>query len=268
MGLNGFLFGGIAENKSKNNNNSDEFQEEASATNEMYNLSLGSTGFEWALITSKNPQPLPRWHHTATLYDNTQLIIFGGFHNPTHRLNDLWIFNIVDYSWKEPHIEHNKESSTPCQLVNHAWNNAPSARGAHTATIIGENLYIFGGYGGQGYSRRELDDLYALNLETMVWTKVQAKGIPPEKRSGHQACAIEKKIYIFGGWNSSTQFNDLHILDTEFDPPVWSKLQSALQTPTWNLAACSVVAIPTWKIFTFGGTTGVLSDHDRQVLLN
>jgi dynein heavy chain len=205
VGLNGFLFGGIAENVTSKNSNAEEPIEEASASNDMFNISLGSTGMEWAKIVSKGDQPLPRWHHTANIYDNTQLIIFGGFHTAAHRLNDLWIFNIVDYSWKQPHPEHNKESLSPCPLSNHAWHNAPPARGAHTATIIGENMYVFGGYGGQGYSRRELDDLYALNLETMVWSKVLAKGVPPEKRSGHQACAIEKKIYVFGGWNSSTQ---------------------------------------------------------------
>jgi len=205
VGLNGFLFGGIAENTPPKVPNPDDVFEEASASNEMYNISLGSAGMEWAMIVTKGEQPLARWHHTSNIYDNTQLIIFGGFHSATHRLNDLWIFNIVDYSWRQPHPEHNKESSTPCQLANNAWPNVPPARGAHTSTIIGENMYVFGGYGGQGYSRRDLDDLYALNIETMVWSKVQAKGVPPEKRSGHQACAVEKKIYVFGGWNSSTQ---------------------------------------------------------------
>ena len=43
------------------------------------------------------------------------------------------------------------------------------------------------------------------------------------------------------------------MLDTELEPPVWSKMNSSLPYPTWNLSACSVIAIPTWKIFTFGG---------------
>jgi dynein heavy chain len=128
-------------------------------------------------------------------------------------------------------------------------------------------LYIFGGYGGLGYSRRDLDDLYVLSLKTWQWSKVPAKGTFPERRCGHNASAVEKKIYVFGGSNSSGQFSDLHCLDTELDPPVWSRLQQCdLPSPTWNQAACSVVAIPTWKVFTFGGLTveGQLSDHDRQ----
>ena len=261
IGINGFLFGGIAENSSKSN--SDDMAE-AAACNELYHLSLGSAGLEWFRIQTKGAVPLPRWHHTANLYDNTQLIIFGGFHTAEHRLNDVWIFDIVNYTWKQPNPEHNSESLVACPMTNQAWVNAPSPRGAHSATLIGDTLYIFGGYGGQGYSRRDLDDVYALNCDSWTWSKVQTKGMPPEKRSGHQACAIEKKIYIFGGWSSSSQFNDLFVLDTEGGAFVWSKLQSVLNTPTWNHASCSVVAIPTWKIFTFGGLTGTLSDHDRQ----
>ena len=268
IGMNGFLFGGIAMNKEDPTSpasNLDEFNL-ATASNDMYNLSLTSTGLEWRKIPFKKEMELPisRWMHSAVLYDNTQLIIFGGMHTHAHRLNDLWIFNIVDYTWRQPNPEHNKESSQPNQLQSKAWPNAPSARCGHSCTLIGENLYIFGGYGGQGFSRRELDDLYSLNLETMIWTKINAKGTPPEKRSGHQGLAIEKQLYVFGGWNNTTQFNDTYILDTTLDPPVWTRATNDLAVPTWNQAACSVVAIPTWKIFTFGGSTGVLNDHERQ----
>jgi len=94
---------------------------------------------------------------------------------------------------------------------------------------------------------------YFKNTYNWTWSKLNPKGTPPEKRSGHQAVAIEKKIYILGGSSSSVQFQDLYVLDTELEPPVWSKMNSTLPYPTWNLSACSVIAIPTWKIFTFGG---------------
>ena len=82
--------------------------------------------------------------------------------------------------------------------------------------------------------------------------------------TGHQACAVENRLYIFGGSNSITQFHDLYTLDLSIDPPVWTKLQVSLPSPIWNLSACSVIAIPTWKIFCFGGLTGQLTDADRQ----
>jgi len=53
------------------------------------------------------------------------------------------------------------------------------------------------------------------------------------------------------------------VLDLELDPPLWSKCHADILEPTWNHTSCSVMAIPTWKIFSFGGITGSLTDHDR-----
>ena len=85
-GMNGFLFGGIAENSPDPNVNPEDMFE-ATSTNDMFNLSLGSAGLEWRKLkfNEDTPTPLPRWHHSATLYDNTQLVIFGGMHSSTHR---------------------------------------------------------------------------------------------------------------------------------------------------------------------------------------
>ena len=219
---------------------------------------------EWKRVVDPSIEPLARWRHSATLFDNTQILVFGGFASSDHRLNDVWVFDAVSYKWSQPNPQHNQEAAIPFQLTNNHWANVPPPRASHTATLIGEHVYIFGGYGGLGYGRRDLDDLYSLDVNRWVWNKVVPKGIAPEKRCGHQACAIERKIYIFGGSSSSTQFFDVYILDTEQEPPVWSKLNCSLPTPVWNSASCSVIAIPTWKIFTFGGVTGMLSDNDRQ----
>jgi len=95
---------------------------------------------------------------------------------------------------------------------------APTPRGAHSAVLIGEHLFIFGGYGGVGYQRRDFNDLYRLHIPTMTWTHTDPTaitGTPPEARSGHSACQCEHNMLVFGGWSGTAQFNDLHILDTE-----------------------------------------------------
>jgi len=273
IGTNAFLFGGLVDLDI--NENEEEYGGSA-ASSELFCLKLvGPQGIEWtrienkkALSTHEELRPLARWRHTATVYDNTYIIVFGGFHTHGHRLNDVWVFDAFTLTWSQPNEDHNLEAAQPCQLTNIEWPNVAPPRAAHSATLIGDNIYIFGGYGGSGFSRRDLDDLYSLNVKTWTWNKIAAKGTPPEKRSGHQACAIEKKVYIFGGTSSAGQFQDLHFLDTEVEPPLWNKVNIGLQEPTWNFAACSVIAIPTWKIFAFGGLTGKLSDYDRQGILN
>jgi dynein heavy chain len=263
VGTNGFLFGGLTDYSQ------DDLDEVnfAKPSNELFRIDLtNKMGLEWSKVPIQygSDQPLPRWRHSATLFDNTQILVFGGYQSTDHRLNDLWVFDAVGYTWSQPNAKHNAEASIACQLTNNEWPNVPPPRAGHSATLIGDLLYVFGGYGGLGYSRRDLDDLYTLNVYTWVWNKVNPKGTGPEKRAGHCACGIEKKIYIFGGSNSSTQFQDLFILDTENDVPLWTKLNTMMSSPTWSLSSCSVIAIPTWKIFTFGGVTGVLSDNDRM----
>ena len=262
IGTNCYLFGGL---NGANIEDDGDLDGEITASNDLFRMKLGSGGMEWIRVTPRNNSviPLERWQHSATLFEGTQLVVFGGFHTHSHRLNDLWVFDAVGMSWRQPNLQHNTEAVIPHQLAIGGWSNAPSPRAAHSATLIGENMYVFGGYGGLGYSRRDLDDLYALNLTNWQWSKVQAKGAAPEKRSGHRACPIELKVYIFGGWSSTAQFNDMYILDVEVDPPVWSKCANSLAAPTWNQAACSVIAIPTWKIFTFGGVTGVVNESDK-----
>jgi dynein heavy chain len=262
IGTNGFLFGGMADNTA----NIFEEEYDVKPSNEIFKLDLSNKAeVLWIrLRTGKSPTPPARWRHSATLFENTQILIFGGFHTTDHRLNDVWIFDTVGCTWSQPNPKHNQEAAVPCQLSNSEWSNVPSPRGGHSATLVGELVYVFGGYGGMGYSRRDMDDLYALNIYTWVWTKLNPKGLLPEKRSGHQAVAVERKVFVFGGANSSVQLNDLFVLDTEMDPPVWTKMNTSLPAPTWNLCGCSVIAIPTWKIFTFGGITGPLNDSDRM----
>lgn len=126
---------------------------------------------------------------------------------------------------------------------------------------MGSQLYIFGGYGGLGYARRDYNDLHMLDLEELQWNKLAPKGKPPEPRSGHAATVVNHTIYVFGGWNSATQFKDLHVLDTE--TLTWTQAETGWAVPRWNLTACSVEAIPSWKVFLFGGVSGDLTETKR-----
>ena len=67
---------------------------------------------------------------------------------------------------------------------------APAPRGAHSAVVIGDYVWVFGGYGGAGYQRRDFNDLHRLHIPTMTWSTVEAVPSPaglPEPRSGHIA---------------------------------------------------------------------------------
>jgi leucine-zipper-like transcriptional regulator 1 len=66
--------------------------------------------------------------------------------------------------------------------------------------------------GGDG--RDYLNDLHALNVDTLKWRKVPAKGNWPQERANHSSAVCADYLYIFGGWNGSKRLNDLYMLNT------------------------------------------------------
>eukprot|EP00501_MAST-03F_sp_TOSAG23-6_P001656 GSMAST32.ASY1.ANO1.1724.1 assembled CDS len=234
-------------------------------TNQMYTLKIGQTSFEWGIPKLRNddpelsppmPKPKPRWKHSATLFGNNCIFLFGGNLSGEQRLNDCWIFDSVTQLWS-------------CPKYLHTQKDLPTPRSGHTATPVGEEyIYFFGGFGGSGFARRELSDLYCLdvrNLEKMHWKKILCKGKMPKSRSGHCATPTTQeknhKIYVMGGWNCGEQFNDLWILDCTSN--TWSEVDSNIGIPRWNMSACAVEAIPNWKIFIFGGSCGDLTKSEN-----
>jgi dynein heavy chain len=99
-------------------------------------------------------------------------------------------------------------------------------------------------------------------METMEWEEIETNGEAPEPRSGHQLLAVDdKQLYVMGGWNSSRQFDDVHVYDMA--SKAWSQPARASGpeywgAPRWNYTAVAVFAVPFWKIFVFGGNTGDL----------
>lgn len=55
--------------------------------------------------------------------------------------------------------------------------------------------------------------MYALNLDTCVWTKVQTNGAPPSERMNTAGLLVGNRIIYIGGNCDGRKQNDVHILD-------------------------------------------------------
>ncbi|PON43636.1 BTB-kelch protein [Parasponia andersonii] len=89
----------------------------------------------------------------------------------------------------------------------------PVARGGQSTTLVGSRLIMFGG---EDRSRRLLNDVYVLDLETMTWDVIETMQTPPAPRFDHIAAVHgEHYLLIFGGCSHASFFNDLHILDLQ-----------------------------------------------------
>ncbi|CAD7974700.1 unnamed protein product [Amoebophrya sp. A25] len=135
--------------------------------------------------------------------------------------------------------------------------NVPTQRANHTLSLIQESsVALFGGHGGSGYTRKAFNDTWVLNLDNNRWTQLVCQGNPPAPRSGHSAFAKDGCLFIFGGWNNDGQFNDFFMLDVENKD--WTDMDLNWSVPRWNHCMQLVEAIPSWRVFIFGGSADSL----------
>ncbi|KAG9255962.1 uncharacterized protein F5Z01DRAFT_619200 [Emericellopsis atlantica] len=85
----------------------------------------------------------------------------------------------------------------------------PSLR-AHTTTLIGSNIYVFGGCD----SRACFNDLYVLDADAFYWSRPPVVGDIPMPLRAMTCTAVGKKLVVFGGGDGPAYYNDIYVLDT------------------------------------------------------
>jgi len=84
----------------------------------------------------------------------------------------------------------------------------------HTGSLVGHELYIFGGYDGH----KNHNMLFVYDVNTYEWRQPVVEGSRPSGRNGHSATLIERngsqQLLILGGWlgNGPLAAGDLHTL--------------------------------------------------------
>ena len=104
----------------------------------------------------------------------------------------------------------------------------PRARSLHVGVVVGEELYIFGGYDGLN----RCNDFTKFNFSTNEWSPVlPADGVSPPPRDRHVAIVTTAQtILMFGGYDGSNRVNDLWEFDTV--RRIWTELGPAGSPPT------------------------------------
>lgn len=124
----------------------------------------------------------------------------------------------------------------------------PSARNAHSATVINKYLFIFGGH----CKNIHLNDLIILDTINNCWLIPNLFGVVPRGLRGHSSSAIFNKFYIFGGYDGKNRVNDLYRFSLEdfkfIKIPNNRQLIFPRQRHTAN--------VYNYKIYFFGGFEG------------
>lgn len=93
--------------------------------------------------------PLSRGYHSATLV-NRYILVYAGY-NGQFVLGDLVALDTETFTWSVP---------DPCS------GHFPAARNAHSMTLCGSELFVFGGYNGT----RDTNELHV--LETAAFSSL------------------------------------------------------------------------------------------------
>ncbi|KAI4338512.1 hypothetical protein MLD38_023561 [Melastoma candidum] len=183
----------------------------------------------WSLMEAKGDIPVSRGGHTV-VRANSALILFGGEDGRRRKLNDLHMFDLKSSTW----------------LPLNCTGMVPSARCNHVATLYNnKTLFIFGG----SSKSKSLNDIYSLDFETMIWSRIKIRGSHPSPRFGCCGVLCGTKWYIAGGGSRKKRFAETLIFDVlKFE---------------WSVAA---VASPS-SVSTNKGFSMVLVQHNEKSFL-
>ncbi|KAI1284994.1 Kelch domain-containing protein 3 [Halotydeus destructor] len=216
---------------------------------------LDTNSLTWKLVryqlseTDKTSVPFQRYGHTVVSY-NGFIILWGG-RNDEGACNVVYIYDVHEKKWIKPQVGGTK----------------PGSRDGHSATIVNSAMYIFGGF--EDDSERFSQDIYRLNLRTMVWTHVLTHGNPPKWRDFHSASCIEDRLYIFGG--RSDRGGPFHTRNEEYDNKLvyfdvtkssWHEVQT-VNPPLGRRSHSSFVFQN--KLYIFGGYNGLEDQHFNDI---
>ncbi|KAL6177987.1 hypothetical protein ACLB2K_049507 [Fragaria x ananassa] len=183
-----FVFGGCG--KSANNN-------EEVYYNDLYILNTET--FAWKKAITSGQPPSPRDSHTCSSSRNT-VIVIGGEDGHDYYLSDVHILDADTLVWRE--------LNTSGQLL--------PPRGGHSTVAFGKNLFVFGGFTD---ARSLYNDLYMLDVDTGLWTRVITTGDGPSARfsvAGDCLDPAKGGVLVFiGGCNKSLEgLDDMYYLNT------------------------------------------------------
>jgi len=169
--------------------------------------------FDTVTMTWEKPHvrgdiPSPRSFHTLSAVGK-KLYLYGGSSNhPEDRspeLRDMFCLDTED---------PNRLRWSQIQYTDAA----PAGRYEHSASVIGNKIFIFGGGNSTGW----LNETLIFDTEKNKWLTPRPSGKKPTQRLAHSSCVVGNNLWIIGGYSSSARrLNDLHILNTS--QLVWSQ---------------------------------------------
>ena len=158
--------------------------------------------------------------------------------------------------------EQEGETRQRCEIrllmVQFKWQRLPGHRGlkgraGHTATLVGKNIYVFGGRNGNIFH----NDVWVFDTDTEQWQLLQAHAsISP--RAYHTATLVaDCELWIIGGSDKVTMYGDIHMFNTKTLEWTSPDTRGPLAGRVVGTHAAVVHPLQSRSILVFGGYGGV-----------
>jgi len=197
-----YIFGGI--------------DESGSLLNSLSSFDLNSKSWHsYSMLSEEWPQG--RKNHMCFVDDDERkLFIFGG-ENEKIFLNDLWAFSLSSLMWSRVQTS----GTTPPPISGFAFTRYIHDNSWKVALTLGQEM------------RDSFADVYILDVKTLTWTKLLAKGQVPRVNSSAGIVYHSGSLYGLGGYVRATYPQmDLHTDLYKFD----------LKTSTWSIVQTQNIA--------------------------
>jgi len=180
----------------------------------------------------------------------TELILYGG-HNEGSGFafyGDVWRYFYSSNVWRQDNF------SNPLNYLH-------LQRSFHAGVLVGDTLYIFGGY--VAPLQTSTNDVWSYNLTSKNWTQLVPNGRPgsPPPRQGHSAVYYNDTSYgpsiiFFGGYNGTGGRSDTwqYIIATNTFVQLTKDGDPSGPAPRWGHSAVLVINGSIPAVIIFGGS--------------
>ncbi|KAG6832586.1 hypothetical protein H0H87_001243 [Tephrocybe sp. NHM501043] len=161
------------------------------ALNDVWTLDVSSfSKMKWEQVQTTGRTPKNRGYHTANLIRNLMVVVGGS--DGKDFFTDVWCLDLETHHWSQIQLSTNKYK-----------------RIAHSATQVGSFLLITGGFNGEEYC----SEVLPFNLVSLTYEPRIAHGNPPSGRGYHASILADSRLFLFGGYDGGSAFDDVYILD-------------------------------------------------------
>jgi len=209
-------------------------------TNRLNDVWSSTDGITWTEILTDTGSPganqfSQRSYFGCIVYDE-KIWVIGGDGNSSNRLNDVWS-STDGITWTE--VLANNATPPTTQF---------DRRHSHGLLVFDNKMWVIGGWA-TNTSVYYANDVWS-STDGITWTEVTSSASFLGKRIIQQCCVFDNKMWVLGGWNTSSPLSEIH---SSTDGITWSSITG---TGDWYARGFGSVYIFDNKMWIIHGDEG------------